>query len=404
MYAVSQQIREICIFLSYNTLFFVDNSLSFSKEVNPLFAWTLIFALVGLIIGITMAVSKFQLHKKFYLYSFLGVTILLLLISKCSKPLKYNSSREIREEMLLSNLNKKNSYSICTYYINEFPEGKHITEIKLLQEGALWDSASVSKSSQVWKLYCDKFKSSEHYSQATINYDKILWNEISKVNTATAYANYLKDFPNGTYSKLAQMKLNKYLHVDKSKIVSGSDKKQEQALPDNSMNDSLTSNNDKPDNSYNDNINTSSDANNKLDLPGGINYIGENRNNLPNGNGIEIFPDKSSLKGFYINGKREGEFIYTKIDGSKEKWVFKNGNRIENSTNTTEAKTPLTSNYIGSRKNGTGPPQGEGKEIFPDGTTLSGYYLDGKRDGDFIYTGKDGTKEKQVFSNGTRIK
>lgn len=402
-FAVFQQIRELYIFLSYNALFFIDGLFSFSKGINPLVAWTLTLALVGLIVGFTKSLSTFQLHKKFYTYSFLGCIIILLLISKCSKPLNYNSSKEVHEEMLWSNLIKKKSYSICSYYITEFPKGKHISEIKLMQESLLWDSASVSRSSKVWELYCDKFKRSVRYPEARISYDKLLWNELSKVNTSESYRAYLNVFPNGLYSKFALKKLNKNTYIDKPKISAV--KKNElssQSVPETNSNEQITiSDNNTPNESVN---NNSNDNVNKLNLVGGIRYEGAVKNNLPNGYGREYFADNSNLRGFYVNGKREGEFIFTRNDGSEEKQIFKNGIRVNQSTPSSEGKSPQTSNYIGSRKNGTGLPHGLGKEIFPDGTSLSGNYIDGKRDGEFIYTSKDGTKEKQFFNNGVRIK
>jgi len=404
--AVSPQIQEICIFLSYNALFFIDNSFSFSKAINPLFAWTIVFALLGLIIGLAKTVSVFKLHKKFYLYSLLGIILLLFLINTCSHPLKYNSSREVREEILWTNLSKNNSYSICTAYISEFPEGKHISDIKLMQEKTLWDSAYTSKSSKVWNLFSKNFKNSLRYSEAMLNYDKVLWSESLKANTANAYATYLNVFPHGLQSNLAQIKLNKYKRLGKATVTVDPIIKPEQAqaVPDNSINVPITNNNDKPNDSDNENSNIPKDYNGKLDLPGGIKYEGYIRNNLPNGFGKEIFQDNSNLKGFYINGKREGEFIYTKSDGSLEKQKFINGNRSENTSQSNEIESKNTVIYNGPRNNGINTSNGEGKEIFPDGTSLSGNYIDGKREGDFVYTKKDGTKENQVFSKGIRIK
>lgn len=58
--------------------------------------------------------------------------------------------------------------------------------------------------------------------------------------------------------------------------------------------------------------------------------------------------------------------------------------------------------YIGMVANGN--PQGNGKEIFPDGSVLTGFYQNGKRSGKFIYTSAGGIKEEQEFNAGNRIK
>lgn len=428
--AAFPMVAEVCIFIGYNSLFFIDNSFSISKGIHPLLAWSLIFALLGLFIGLAKSVTIFKLHKKFYLYSFLGIFLFLFLINKCSNPLKYNSTREFREEMLWNNLSKKNSYSICSAYISEFPNGKHITEIGILQEKALWDSASVVKSSKIWNLYCEKFKNSSRYGQAMRNYDKILWGEISRVYNKDAFTNYLKQFPNGVGSKSAKYRLKNDINSNAQVILPGNNSIETQNQP-NLPIDSTINNNDVNStvevasnnvaiigNSENYNTNSPVDANivNKpinedksnlnndyglLELSGGIKYEGYYQNGKPNGIGKEIFQDKSTYSGSYINGKRDGEFVFTNTNGNREKRIFKDGNRIEAPLQPTE----INSNYIGERKNGIGsPPHGLGKEVFPDGTSLSGNYIDGKRDGDFIYTGKDGKKEKQVFNNGIRIK
>jgi hypothetical protein len=136
----------------------------------------------------------------------------------------------------------------------------------------------------------------------------------------------------------------------------------------------------------------------KLDLPGGIKYEGNYQNGKPNGLGKEIFQDNSTYSGYYVDGKRDGEFVFRNSDGIKEVRVFKFGQRIGNSNPSIPINPNSPVNNIGSRRNG------QGTETFPDGTSLSGNYIDGKRDGDFIYTGKDGKKENQVFKNGIRTK
>ncbi|MBV5313639.1 MAG: hypothetical protein JZU47_10110 [Prolixibacteraceae bacterium] len=417
--AAFPMVAEVCIFIGFNSLFFIDNSFSISEGIHPLLAWSLIFALLGLFIGLAKSVTIFKLHKKFYLYSFLGIFLFLFLINKCSNPLKYSGTREIREEMLWNNLSKKNSYFICSAYISEFPNGKHITEIEILQEKALWDSASVVKSSKIWNLYCEKFKNSARYAQAMRNYDKILWGEISRVYNKEAFANYLKQFPNGVGSKSAKYRLKNDINSNTQVILPDNNSIETQNQPDLQVDSAKFDDNpvtilgdDVPDNNVpikNDNVSSAIDVKGegakdlvdgygKLHLAGGIEYEGYIQNGKPNGLGKEIFQDNSVYSGFYINGKRDGEFVFTSSDGIKESRIFKFGQRIGTSNPSTTNNPNSVNNNNGSIKNGYGT------QTFPDGTSLSGNYIDGKREGEFIYTGKDGKRESQVFKNGNRIK
>jgi hypothetical protein len=65
----------------------------------------------------------------------------------------------------------------------------------------------------------------------------------------------------------------------------------------------------------------------EINLPNGITYTGFTLNGKPSGKGKELFPDNSYLEGTYINGKRNGIFIYHNTDGTTEEQEFENGIR-----------------------------------------------------------------------------
>lgn len=87
--------------------------------------------------------------------------------------------------------------------------------------------------------------------------------------------------------------------------------------------------------------------NKELTLLGGVKYVGEFKDGLPNGQGTATYPTGAKYVGEYKGGRKSGQGTYTWPDGKKYVGEFKDGDR-----------------------------HGQGTMTLPDGTIQKGLWKD----------------------------
>ena len=103
-------------------------------------------------------------------------------------------------------------------------------------------------------------------------------------------------------------------------------------------------------------------------------YIGEWKNDLRNGKGVETWKSGNRFVGDFINDKREGYGIYYFSDGGRYEGNWKNGKK-----------------------------EGFGVDYYTDGDRYEGKWKNGKRDGQGVYYYRNGDREMGNYYNGDTI-
>ena len=302
--------RDWCVAWTFNAIYLIDNVFYITGVINPILLWAIVFLFLGACAGLIRAVNRYKLDKKIKYAGFLGIFLILLLTVSISKPIEHGQSREFREEMLWNKINKEKSYHQCLNYFKEFPAGKYQSQVQVIQEQALWDSANALRSivdaENVWKLYLEKFPTSYRFLKARAIHENSLWTEAKFFNSTNLYTDYINQYPNGKFIRKAYSALKKL----QPKII--------QEAPVKTIADTTIKEVESP-----------QEVQGRIKYPDGRLYIGILVNGEPGGNGREFFTDKTYLEGTWKNGKRQGEFIFHKADGSTETQEFDNGSRIK---------------------------------------------------------------------------
>ena len=120
---------------------------------------------------------------------------------------------------------------------------------------------------------------------------------------------------------------------------------------------------------------------NTIVLPGGATYVGEMKNDQPNGYGTQTYPDGAKFEGQFVDGKREGQGTMDFPDGRRYVGQWKENMFYGQGTLT----FPDGSKYVGEFKH---KPNGEGRWTQVDGSEHEGTFKDGKLfDGRIIFPG-----------------
>ena len=115
--------------------------------------------------------------------------------------------------------------------------------------------------------------------------------------------------------------------------------------------------------------------NNQQELIGvNFRYVGQVVNGLPEGKGIEYYPNGERYEGDFRNGKREGKGIYYFNNGNRYEGDFRNDNR-----------------------------EGKGIMYWNDGDRYEGDYRNGKKDGKGIFYFPNGDRIVGDFANDRNI-
>lgn len=177
-----------------------------------------------------------------------------------------------------------------------------------------------------------------------------------------------------------------------------------------------------------------------VSLPGGIKYIGELKNDQPEGQGIIILPDGTRYEGEFKGGKMEGHGNLTSTDGYGYEGEFRNGKPegqgvlmqgdlkiigefkdgkpvgqsalvngdIKISGEFKDGlpgtrRTMETSDYklVAEFKNNK--PEGPGTITYKDGVKITGNFKNGNLEGPVEAEYPDGSRKTFVFKNGKPI-
>ncbi len=99
-------------------------------------------------------------------------------------------------------------------YINDYPEGEHIADVKtmyknLKADNELWDKTNGSTDAAAFRNYISAFPQGVHVQEAKQMLDDAVWNDAFNRNSADSFLAYLQEFPNGKHYQDAQNAYNK---------------------------------------------------------------------------------------------------------------------------------------------------------------------------------------------------
>ena len=131
-----------------------------------------------------------------------------------------------------------------------------------------------------------------------------------------------------------------------------------------------------------------------ITLLNGRKYVGEWKDDIPNGQGTFTFLNGKKYVGEFKDGKPNGQGTEAYLDGSTYVGEFKDGKPNGQGT-----ETYLDgSTYVGEFKDGN--LNGQGTETYLDGSTYVGEFKDGKRTGQGTYTWSDGKVKEGIWKDG----
>jgi hypothetical protein len=130
----------------------------------------------------------------------------------------------------------------------------------------------------------------------------------------------------------------------------------------------------------------------------GDTYLGEMKDNLPDGKGVLTRADGSTYEGAFKNGERHGQGTFKFSTGETYVGEWQHGQM--------NGKGELSSadgkqKYTGEFKDDL--PHGHGLMTYEDGSKYEGDWVHGRRDGKGKYTNKDGSSEEETWDNGQKM-
>ena len=149
----------------------------------------------------------------------------------------------------------------------------------------------------------------------------------------------------------------------------------------------------------------------------GQKYVGEYRDDKPNGQGTWTYPDGAKYVGEHKDGNKHGQGTYTHPNGEKYVGEFRDDKSNGQGTYTFPNGQKYVGEYKDDKKHGQGTytfPSGEkyvgeykddkkhgqGTYTFPSGEKYVGEHKDGKQNGLGTYTYRDGRKYIGEFRDG----
>ena len=126
----------------------------------------------------------------------------------------------------------------------------------------------------------------------------------------------------------------------------------------------------------------------------GQKYVGEYRDDKPNGQGTWTYPDGAKYVGEHKDGNKHGQGTYTHPNGEKYVGEFRDDKSNGQGTYT----FPNGQKYVGEYKDDK--KHGQGTYTFPSGEKYVGEHKDGKQNGLGTYTYRDGRKYIGEFRDG----
>jgi len=151
-----------------------------------------------------------------------------------------------------------------------------------------------------------------------------------------------------------------------------------------------------------------------------LTYVGEFKDDKPNGQGTHIYANGNKHVGGYKEGRYHGQGTFTWADGDKYVGEYKDGNRHGQGTYTWTTGEKYVGEFKDNKKNGQGTytyAEGgkyvgeykDGKQhgqgtLIRGGAKYVGGYNDGKFHGQGTITYVDGTFEKGIYDMGELVK
>jgi len=118
----------------------------------------------------------------------------------------------------------------------------------------------------------------------------------------------------------------------------------------------------------------------------GNKYVGEFRNDKPNGQGTATYPNGDQYVGEFRNSKKHGQGTFTFVSGNKYVGEYRDDQKHGQGTYT----HPDGNKYVGAWRDNK--QNGQGTETFEGGDKYVGEYSDGKQNGQGTYTFANGSK------------
>lgn len=202
-------IGNFFIYIGFNTLFFIDNYFCLWKAFNPMVLWGFIFLIFGAIWGVYQATKKYNLKPSIRVFSLLGLFAFIALIGVISRPAGYGQSILIREDQIWKDSKLKNTYSSFSFYLREYPSGKHKDSANIMMDMALWKSTHNYQTYDDYTYYINLFPNGIYIDSAKLCQERALWLITKSKNNKQAYKNYLKLLPSGLHANEAKYALKK---------------------------------------------------------------------------------------------------------------------------------------------------------------------------------------------------
>lgn len=332
------------LYISFNSIFFLDNLFNLVNSINPLICWGFVSLLLGSLIGFLVSVRKFKLDQKFYTYGSIGILFFLFLITLASKPFDYKTSKFFHDDHAWSVSKQTNTFASYERYLKEFPSGKYVPDALICKETRFWDSAVSSGDPALFHNYSELFPSGVHKSNAENLYEESLWKRAKSSSNIDRVNDYIQAFPNGKYLASAKSRLWKLKQKNNNQqTVNEPSTSSSSGTP--------ASNNEKVDNTSTSQSpssvqNTTSSPTEQKTGESGSNenvkngygsytytdgrvYRGNFKNGKFHGSGTLYFTDGSKLVGKWVKGVRDGKFTLYNTDNTTEIQTFKSGSRIK---------------------------------------------------------------------------
>lgn len=329
----------VVVVYAYNTIFFIEDLIVLSHAFNPIVTYAIFFGVIGIFVGMFSAAKKFTLKSTYYINAIIGILFFVSLFFLFNKPHKYQTIGEYKEQQMFEYFSHNPTYSNAKNYLHQFNNGKNSRSVRDFTQEKLLDSAQKLNTAELWKYYLAEFPDTEKRAEITSLIDDLQWRKATRLNFKSAYSEYLSQQPKGKYVEKAKSKIRR---LNKRDAAIAQANRLEQEANGNLETDNNELNN--QDGNSNE-TNTTGIENNRtinnttetkptvghltIEYQDGRKYFGNVINGEPNGKGKEIFPDGTVLSGNYANGKRDGKFIFTTVNGEKQEQVFRAGNRIK---------------------------------------------------------------------------
>ncbi len=142
------------------------------------------------------------------------VGVVVAIVAVVAGSAYYFISKSNSEQRLWEQCRTSTDAADFEAYINDYPDGDHIADVKtmyknLKADNELWDKTNGSTDAAAFRNYLSAFPQGVHVQEAKLMLDDAVWNDAFNRNSADALLAYLQEFPNGKHYQDAQSAYNK---------------------------------------------------------------------------------------------------------------------------------------------------------------------------------------------------